>query len=105
MTLQDRTAMHDIKWIRDNAHAFDAALKRRGSPEQADHLISIDERRRDIIRVLEAALTRRKAASKENEIARRTKDEETVTKLADEVLELKKSISNMEKEEREAAKE
>jgi hypothetical protein len=27
---QDRSAMHDIKWIRDNAAVFDAALKRRG---------------------------------------------------------------------------
>ena len=25
-----KMAMHDIKWIRDNPDAFDAALKRRG---------------------------------------------------------------------------
>ena len=42
----------------------------------------IDERRRAIIRVLEAALTRRKAASKENELARKNKDESSVRRLA-----------------------
>jgi len=97
--------MHDIRWIRDNPQAFDAALKRRGLSEQADYLLSIDNRRRAIIRVLEAALTRRKAASKENEVARRNKNETSVQKLADEVLELKKSIPRMEQEERAAAKE
>ena len=31
--------MHDIKWIRDNPDAFDAALKRRGLPAEAERLL------------------------------------------------------------------
>jgi len=42
--------MHDIKSIRDDPAAFDAALKRRGLEPLAAHIISIDERRRAIIR-------------------------------------------------------
>jgi seryl-tRNA synthetase len=55
--------------------------------------------------VHEEALTRRKAASKENEAARRQKDEAAIKRLTDEVLELKATISTTEKEEKEAAKE
>jgi seryl-tRNA synthetase len=55
--------------------------------------------------VHEGALTRRKAASKENETARRNKDEATIKRLTDEVLELKTTISTTEKEEKDAATE
>src|SRR5260370_745309 len=66
-------AMHDIKWIRENPTEFDRLLARRNLDSEssrrfsAANLLSIDERRRAIIRVHERALTRRKAASKENE--------------------------------------
>ena len=36
--------MHDIKSIRDNAHAFDAALKRRGLQPLSPSLLAIDEK-------------------------------------------------------------
>jgi seryl-tRNA synthetase len=55
--------------------------------------------------VHEGALTRRKAASKENETARKNKDEAAIKRLTDEVLELKTTISTTEKEEKDAAKE
>ena len=48
---------------------------------------------------------RRKAASKENEAARRTNDEAAIKRLRDEVIELKTTISTTEKEEKEAVKE
>ena len=38
--------MHDIRLIRDDPAAFDAALAKRGAAPQADTLIAIDERRR-----------------------------------------------------------
>nr|HAQ92762.1 hypothetical protein [Afipia sp.] len=38
--------MHDIKWIRDNPEAFDAALKRRGLEPLSSSLIALDEKRR-----------------------------------------------------------
>ena len=57
--------MHDIRWIRDNADAFDAALKRRGLEQQSSALIALDEKRRAAIVAAEHALARRNAASKE----------------------------------------
>src|SRR5713226_5752366 len=103
--------MHDIKWIRENPSEFDRQLSRRNLDDEtrrrfsSANIISIDERRRAIVRVHEGALTRRKAASKENEVARRNKDEATIKRLTDEVLELKTTISRTEKEERDAANE
>ena len=41
--------MHDLKWIRENPEAFDAALKRRNLSGEAGRLIAIDERRRAVI--------------------------------------------------------
>ena len=38
--------MHDIRFIRDNAEAFDRALKRRDLPGEAARLIALDETRR-----------------------------------------------------------
>jgi seryl-tRNA synthetase len=106
-----KSAMHDIKWIRENPSEFDRQLGRRNLDDEARgrfssaNILSIDNRRRAILRVNEAALTRRKALSKENEIARRNKDEAAVKHLTDEALEIKATISTTEKEERDAANE
>lgn len=103
--------MHDIKWIRENQSEFDKRLGRRNLEEEnrrrfsSANILSIDNRRRAIVRVYEDALTRRKALSKENEIARKNKDEVAIKRLTDEVIELKTTISTTEKEERDAAKE
>ena len=97
--------MHDIKWIQENPKAFDEALARRGLKGQSANLISIDDRRRAIIRVLEKAQARRNAASKEIGVAKKNKDEVAAAKLMAEVAELKASILTMEKEEKEASKE
>ena len=67
--------MHDIRFIRDNPDAFDAALKRRGLPAQARDLLAIDERRRAAIAKSEQAQARRNAASKEIGQAKAKKDE------------------------------
>jgi seryl-tRNA synthetase len=97
--------MHDIKWIRDNPKAFDAGLKRRGLEPMADHVISIDERRRAIIRVLEVNQARRNAASKEVGDAKRAKNEARAALLMAEVTKLKESISTLTGEEKDASKE
>ena len=41
--------MLDIKWIRDNAAALDAALAKRGASPLAQTLIDLDEKRRAVI--------------------------------------------------------
>src|SRR5882724_13369176 len=97
--------MHDIKWIREHPEAFDLGLKRRGLPGQAQHLISIDERRRAIIRALESWQARRNAASKEIGEAKKRKDENASQKLMAEVAECKTSIATLEIEQKQASAE
>ena len=93
--------MFDIKWIRDNAEAFDAGLDNRGLEPLSAKLIEIDERRRAAIGVLEAAQARRNAASKEIGKAKGAKDDALAAKLMDEVAALKETIAKGEQDERE----
>jgi seryl-tRNA synthetase len=97
--------MHDIKWIRDNAEAFDRALARRGSPGEAKRLIALDERRRAAILKLEQMQARRNAASKEIGEAKKNKDEAAAATLMAEVAELKSAIPALEAEEKTASAE
>jgi seryl-tRNA synthetase len=97
--------MHDIRFIRDNPGAFDAALKRRGLEPQAQRLIALDEKRRVAIQAAETAQARRNAASKEIGEARKAKNEERAKTLLGEVAALKESIPAMEAQEKEASKE
>jgi hypothetical protein len=62
--------MHDIRLIRDNPGAFDAAMARRGLTPQAERLIDLDARRREATTRLQELETRRNAASKEIGIAK-----------------------------------
>ncbi len=91
-----KSAMHDIKWIRDNPAAFDAALKRRGLEPLSALLLAIDERRRAAILASEQAQARRNAASKEIGDAKKAKDEARATTLMAEVAELKTSMPQLE---------
>ena len=90
--------MHDIRWIRDNATAFDKALARRGLEPLAEHLISIDELRRARIRVFETYQARRNAASKEIGDAKKAKDDVKANALMAEVADIKKSMATLEDE-------
>jgi seryl-tRNA synthetase len=95
--------MHDIKWIRENADAFDRGLARRGLPPEAARLIAIDERRRATIVRAEQAQARRNAASKEIGEAKKARDEARARSLMTEVAELKASIPVLEAEEKAAS--
>ena len=88
--------MHDIKAIRDNPGAFDAALKRRGLEPIAAELVAIDEQRRKAIQESEQALARRNAASKEIGEAKKNKDNARADALMAEVTELKAKLPDME---------
>jgi seryl-tRNA synthetase len=92
---QDVT-MHDIKSIRDNPQAFDAALKRRGLAPLSASLLAIDERRRAAILASEQAQARRNSASKEIGDAKKAKDEARAAKLMAEVAELKTTMPELE---------
>jgi seryl-tRNA synthetase len=97
--------MYDIKWIREHPEAFDRGLSRRGLTGEAQHLISIDERRRAIIRVLEGWQAKRNSASKEIGEAKKNKDEATAQKLMAVVAEAKTSIPTLEAEQKAVDKE
>ena len=87
--------MHDIKWIRENAIAFDAGLKRRGLAPLSGSLLAIDEKRRAAILKSEQAQARRKAASKEIGEAKKAKDEARAASLMAEVAELKTTMPEL----------
>jgi seryl-tRNA synthetase len=97
--------MYDIKWIRDNSDAFDRGLKRRGLEPLSQHLISIDARRRAIIRVHESWQATRNSASKEIGEAKKAKDEARIAELMSKVAEAKTSISTLESEQKAADEE
>jgi seryl-tRNA synthetase len=99
--------MFDIKWIRDNAEAFDAGLKKRGiSPggdvKFASDLIALDEARRGVITRLQEKQARRNAASKEIGKAKASKDEAKAAALMAEVAALKDELARGEEDERAA---
>ncbi len=97
--------MFDIRWIRDNAAAFDAGLRRRGIAPGGDvkfsgELIEIDETRRRVTTDLQEKQARRNAASKEIGKAKGAKDEATAAKLMAEVSALKDALDAGEKEQK-----
>ena len=88
--------MHDIKSIRDNPQAFDAALKRRGLEPLSPSLLAIDEKRRAEILASEQAQARRNSASKEIGDAKKAKDDARAATLMAEVAELKTTMPQLE---------
>jgi seryl-tRNA synthetase len=92
--------MLDIKWIRDNPAALDAALARRGGEPLAAGLIALDERRRAVIQKAQDMQSRRNAASKEIGIAMGQKNTELAEKLKAEVAAIKAELPAAEEEER-----
>ena len=93
--------MFDIKWIRDNAEAFDAGLKKRGMEPLSGRLIDLDDARRKHQTMLQDAQARRNAASKEVGKAMGAKDTALADKLKAEVAQLKQVIQDGEEQERE----
>jgi seryl-tRNA synthetase len=90
------SVMHDIKSIRDNPDAFDAALKRRGLEPLSASLLAIDEKRRGAILASEQAQARRNSASKEIGEAKKARDDARAAKLMAEVAELKTTMPQLE---------
>jgi seryl-tRNA synthetase len=103
--------MHDIHAIRQNPVAFDQMLGRRNLADEdrrrfsSDQIISIDERRRAIIRVREEVLARRNALSKEIGLAKAKNDEATFRRLMAQVENDRASIARMEDEQKAAENE
>jgi seryl-tRNA synthetase len=62
--------MHDIKYIRDNPKAFDAALKRLGVAPEARNILALDEAWREAVGLIQAAKEKKNKISKEIGIAK-----------------------------------
>jgi seryl-tRNA synthetase len=91
--------MHDIRLIRDDPQAFDAAMVSRGLEPQAAALVALDERRRATIALAQDGQTRRNALSKEVGQAKAASDETRAQALMAEVADLKAALPTLEAEE------
>ncbi|HWT58462.1 MAG TPA: serine--tRNA ligase [Rhizobium sp.] len=92
--------MLDIKWIRENPEALDAALAKRGAEPLAQNLVALDEKRRSAVQKAQDLLSRRNLASKEIGAALSQKNGELAEKLKVEVAELKAMLPAVEEEDR-----
>ncbi len=93
--------MFDLKWIRDNSEAFDAAMAKRGLEPKSAEILELDEARRKNVSELQEFQTRRNTASKGIGKAKGSGDEETAQKLMAEVASLKTALAEGEEKERE----
>jgi seryl-tRNA synthetase len=92
--------MYDIKWIRDNAQAFDQGLVNRGASALSGTLIAIDDRRRSAIQTAQSSQERRNALSKEIGQAMAAQDRARAETLKAEVAALKDALAAAEAEEK-----
>jgi seryl-tRNA synthetase len=93
--------MHDIRSIRDNPEAFDAALARRGVAPVSAAIIALDADRRAISTRMQEAQSRRNEASKAIGAAKAQKREDEAAALMAEVAELKRQLPALEEQDRE----
>ena len=92
--------MHDIRLIRENPVAFDAALGRRGLEPLSANILALDEKSRAIKTEWQQAQARRNEASKAIGQAIAAKDVATADALKTEVAALKERMPALEAEER-----
>ncbi|MEX0328534.1 MAG: serine--tRNA ligase [Ruegeria sp.] len=90
--------MHDIRAIRENPDAFDAALARRGDAPVSSDLLRLDESRRAKILAAETAQAEQNKASKEVGAAKGRGDEAEFERLRALVAEKKAEVARMQVE-------
>jgi seryl-tRNA synthetase len=88
--------MHDIRFIRENPAAFDAALKRRGLAPMSAELLVIDEGRRLAIHAAETAKAEANLFSKQAGEAKARGDNEHFDRLRATVAAKKEAIADQE---------
>ena len=87
--------MHDIRAIRENPAAFDAALARRGLAGQSADVLAIDTARREKILAAETAQAAQNAASKQAGAAKSRGDEAEFDRLRGVVNDTKAQIAQL----------
>ncbi len=93
--------MHDIRAIRENPQAFDAALSRRGDAPVSQDLLALDEARRAKILAAETAQAEQNKASKDVGAAKGRGDEAEFERLRALVSEKKAEVARMQAEAKE----
>ncbi len=90
--------MLDLKWIRDNPAALDAALARRGAGPMADSVVELDKRHRAVTTELQTLQSKRNEVSKQiGGVKAKGGDAQP---LMDEVASIKDKMAELESEER-----
>ena len=92
--------MHDIRAIKDDPDAFDAAMKRRSSDVRASSLIAIDDERVATVKAMNDAQAEQKAVSKTIGAAKASGDEAAAQAVMAEVGKLKERVKELEEQER-----
>lgn len=92
--------MHDIRLIRNDPAAFDAALARRGAEPASTAILAIDKQRREVQTKMQEGQSRRNDASKAIGKAMGQGDIETAEALKAEVAKLKETLPALEAEEK-----
>ncbi|WP_111558283.1 serine--tRNA ligase [Paracoccus sediminilitoris] len=90
--------MHDIRAIRENPEAFEAALNKRGLEGLTSQILSLDSERRARINAAETAQAEQNKASKEVGAAKARGDEDEFQRLRGLVAEKKADIARMQAE-------
>lgn len=90
--------MHDIRAIRDNPGAFDAALKRRGLSGMSEGILSLDAERRARIAEAETAQADQNRASKDVGAAKARGDDAEFERLRALVAQKKADVARMQAE-------
>ena len=97
--------MHDIRLIRDDPAAFDAALARRGADSASGAILALDTARRAVATAMQDAQNRRNEASKAIGGAMGRGDQDEADRLKAEVAEIKNTLPALEQEDRELSAE
>ena len=92
--------MHNLKMIRENPEAFDAALARRGASPVGAQIVALDERRRALLTQVQDGQARRNEASKAIGAAMGQGDSARADALKAEVAALKETMPALEEQER-----
>ncbi len=92
--------MHDIRLIRDDPAAFDAAMARRGVMSPSAAILALDTERRAVATRMQEAQNRRNEASKAIGAAKAQKRDDDAAALMAEVAELKQVLPQLEEQDR-----
>jgi seryl-tRNA synthetase len=95
--------MHDIRLIRSDPEAFDAAIARRGVEPVAAGLVAIDEERRGVATRMQELQSRRNDASKAIGKAMGQNDTAAADALKAEVAQIKQTLPALEAQDRDLA--